>query len=214
MRMNRLERWALLVLIWGYAAGCDRPAASPSGPPRAGSLRLAPAELPFAFSQEPMVRPGLPHVSLRLDYAGPKPCLRIDLEEFDHGKLAGESHFAQEIQLPYSGTWAVAFGERKDAEGNLQAALAERLPGTPVMSRGATARGELTVTRSRQAALGSRPVSLYQPAWPLEVPEGQEAVVWGVFVGGSSEKGSPLERAHSAESAWIFKFAATDLPRK
>jgi len=224
-------RTPAFLLLAVSLAGCDRPT-GPASPPgqssqggtpkkevlRPGVVRLSPlGSVPPEVTREPAYRPGLPTLSLNVEYSGPKPGLRVDAQGFEHGKSAAEAEDVRALELPLSGEVAFGFGESKNSQGMLLAAVIERFSDGPSPSTGLISKRSGSVGQMGISPIGSRKWKVYQPAWPLEIPDGTEEIIWGVFVGEppESKEDTPLqERVKRAEAAWIFKVSTTELPKK
>jgi len=213
----RLRSIALLLLATPLAS-CDRGSTPPGKILGQGILRLTPAAtVPPEIGRDAAYRPGLPQLSLSVEYSGPKPCLRFRAEGFESGKSRAETEDIRAIGLPLRGELAFALGEGKNSEGKLLTAIIERFPGTSNPATGLVSTRSGGVAQMPIEPIGQRKWKTYEAKWPLEVPDGNEIVVWGVFVGEPSnlkEDMQLMERARQAEAAWLFKVSTTELQKK
>jgi hypothetical protein len=173
--------------------------------------------MPAEITRRPAYRAGLPSLSLRVEYSGPKPRLRVDAEGFEHGRSRAQTINVRVVELPLSGDLAFAFGEDKNKDGMLLAAVIESFTIQSSSSSGMVTRRDGGVSEMPMPPIGEREFHLYQPTWPLEISDGQESIIWGVFVGepeGAKENTTLTERVQHAEAAWLFKVSTTDTPQK
>jgi hypothetical protein len=144
---------------------------------------------------------------LKLEYAGPMNWLDVRAEFWSKGKSMDEGPAGQGIHPPLSDVAAFGFEEGRDSKGNSTVTVRESIP-VKSSASGEKARFGTTYSYGEPTTLKGRRISVYKPQLPLEVKDGTDAVIWGVFVDepeGTAVSVSPEQRAARAEFAWLFK---------
>jgi len=187
---------------------CDRPAPPASQPagllsekvrPPLGILRLARTSASAAdLLKNPKATSGLPSLAFRVDYAGPKTRLEISYEGWHQGQELGGAEGRRTIHVPVSEDAAFGFSDGKS--GKEVSVLTVEDSG-------------LSTQEFNIPSIRGRAFRTYEPSWPLEIPDGKDAVIWAVFVDepGDAPAGASLEeRAKRAKTAWLFRIRTAD----
>src|SRR5688572_20526740 len=198
----------LIPLVVPVLLACDRPP-SPAAP-RApqGVLRIDRSGRLAGELLDPKPNPGYPSLVVTMSYAGPKTRLQLQHEGWHQGKRTGSGTNNASIHLPLSNDAAFGLSDGTSPEGKEVPVLHESLPAGPKVSD--------RIGGARQYAmppLKMRSKRVHEPAWPLEVRDGGEAIVWAVFVDEPADvpAGATVEeRARRADAAWILRIRTTD----
>lgn len=116
------------------------------------------------------------------------------------------------IDLPLAGNASFGFSEGKDSEGKDVVTLSQSIQ----LASSGGASGPTSVgggTTSPMPPIRGRNVQTFEPAWPVNVTDGSDAVFWGVFVDEPVFEGEPptlKERALRADTAWLFTIRMAD----
>ena len=207
-----LPLWALLL------QACDKPPVPPPpanlGPPQ-GILRLDRSGT-AAWDLVKDANPGFPSLAFKLSYYGPKSRLEVRHEGWHKGKTVGSGKGNHLIQLPLVDDAAFGFSDGTAPDGRSVAVVHTSLPAESKKPGGA---GGSRLGDTQQYAvppLKMRSKRTYEPAWPLEIQDGQEAILWAVFVDEPADLpagASVEERAKRADTAWIFRIRTADEPK-
>lgn len=221
MKANRI----IALVGWLLIVGCEKPLppashSPPAIPPLAaqshlpapGILRISAATLPADLQPEFYSTSGPGPLALKLEYAGPKTWLDVRTEFWWKGKTLGGGEGGQSIFPPLSDIAAFAFPEGPDSKGNSRVTVLDSIP---VKSDGSGHKSRIGTTKDfgELTSLKGRRVLVFKPQFPLEVKDGDDAIVWGVFVDepeGAPTSASLEERAARAEAAWIFRMGPKD----
>jgi len=206
------------ILMVFFACGCDPAAPAPpalkaGAPP--GILVVRPGTVPPELMKEAAYKPGLPSLGLKLEYPGPQLGLRVEAQGFEKGVSRASTKSHQVITLPLAADLGFGFGEGANSEGKVLAAVIEKFVTTSGSGRSTTRTGG--VTQMGIPPIGARDFQMYEPNWPLEVADGKEAVVWGVFVhepAGDRRAVPLMTRVKEAEAAWLFTIATGEKPKE
>ena len=201
----------LLALVVPVLLACDPP--PPPTMPKApavpqGILRIDRSDRLAGELLDPKPNPEYPSLVMTMTYAGPKTRLQLQHEGWHQGKQTGSGTSNGSIQLPLSNEAAFGLSDGTSPEGKEVPVLHTSLPAGPKISD--------RIGGARQYAmppLKMRSKRVHEPAWPLEVRDGDEAIVWAVFVDEPAElpAGATIEeRARRAEVAWILRIRTTD----
>lgn len=227
-----MHRLCLGAFAWvALGSACDRPSNPPTATPAPTNptttvpsphtsmpplaiLRLSPSNpVPRDLLDPFSPSPGLPTLNLKVEYGGPKSRLEIDSAGWHQGKKLGANQGRQLIHLPFTGDAAFGFAEGRNPEGKAVVSVIHSI------SVGSNPHTGTVSGRTRSAQqygvppINDRRCRTYEPQWPLEIPDGKEAVFWGVFVDeppDAGEPGSPEERARRADTAWLFRIRVAD----
>lgn len=213
-----MRRFTVLIVL--LACGCDRAAPAPAPPavkagPLPGILVLRPGPLPPELTKDAAYRPGLPSLGLQVEYPGPKLGLRVEVQGFEKGVSRASSKDHRLISLPLIADLGFGFGEGKNSEGTLQPAVIQSFGVSSADGHSRTRTGGSGTMAI--APIGERRCQTWEPKWPLEIADGQEEIVWAVFVAepeGDRKDVPILERVKQAEAAWIFKAASSEKPKQ
>jgi len=178
--------------------------------PKAGILRVArtSASAPEILATWKPT-PGLPSFAFRKDYVGPKTRLETSSEVWHQGEGRGGSADLETIQLPVSDDGAFGFSEGKNGQEISVIMAQEGVRSEP--SYRTTVGGSSQVFKI--PSLRGRVIRTYEPSWPLEIPDGKDAVLWAVFVDEPADVpvGASLEeRAKRATAAFLFRMRTAD----
>jgi hypothetical protein len=157
--------------------------------------------------------PGLPSFAFRLDYAGPKTWLEISSEVWRQGEELGGSGDHSQIHHPVSDDAAFGFSEAPNGKQVSVIVAHEALPPpSEPYSRKSSGVGSSSQVFDLPSLKG-RAIRTYEPPWPLEIPDGKEAVIWAVFVDEPADVPSgatPEERARRASAAFLFRIRTSE----
>src|SRR5262245_58834993 len=215
--------WLAAVMLVSVGLGCRRPvppaptttpppvpAPAPEPPlPPEGILRLTRTGRPaddVLGNFTPV--PGLPVLYLKLRYGGRKSGLEVEQEAWHNGKKLGTAESFQFSPVPSTGLAAWGFGQKVGSEGKPRVALYESVPARVGKDPSEGSAQAFTTQEYSVPPLEGRDCRTYEPAWPLEISDGEQAVFWGVFVDEPSDGPSAAaleERARRACTAWLLR---------
>jgi hypothetical protein len=208
----------VVVLVALAFQACDKPPASPPattpGPslPPLGKLRL---DRSGAFARDfvEKANPGYPSLTVRMTYGGPKTFLEFQVEAWEEGKRISREKNHQMFHLPLADDAAFGFSDGKDKEGKDVVRLHESFPVKSKVAGDGNSSRTGTTSEFGMAPLKMRSKRTLELAWPLEVADGTEVMLWAVFVDEPADVpagASPEERAKRAGAAWLFKIRTAD----
>jgi len=215
-----MRRSVLLLALLLHA--CDKPAAPPSAvqPPAPSALPQGKLRLDRsgtnAWDYVKNADPGFPSLAVRMTYGGPKTYLKFQLETWHRGKPIAHERNHQSFQLPLADDLAFGFSDGKNKEGKDVVQVHESFP---VKSKVA---GDGNSSRTGSALefgiplLKMRSKRTIEPAWPLEIADGTEALLWAVFVDEPADlpaDATPEERAKRADAAFLFRIRTADVKK-
>lgn len=184
------------------ATPASRPAPLAKGPaqdadlPAPTIMRLSSANPPQGLDSDAE----LPRFASKVEYAGPKTQLRVDAWAWLEGKGLGGGEGSRSIDLPLNGVAAFGFTEGPDASGLHRVNMIQLFTEGSGHTR--------STTGFAVPSIKAKSITTYEPVWPLEVPDGELAIVWAVFVNEPEQSPEDMdveERALRAEAAWVFK---------
>jgi hypothetical protein len=206
-----------LLLLALLLQACDKPAASP--PPAATPAPLPQGKLRLERSATPVrdllkeATPGFPSLVVKMTYGGLKTYLDLHLEAWHQGQRIGNEKGHQSFKLPLNDEAAFGFSDVKDKEGKDIVRIHQTFPvESKTVGSGNSSRVGGT-SEFGMPALKKRSTRTLEPAWPLEIADGTDALIWAVFVDEPADVpagATPEERAKRAGSAWLFRIRTAD----
>jgi hypothetical protein len=204
-----------LLLLAFLLQACDKPAVPPVPKPPPvpqGTLRLDRSAI-NAWDIVTKADPGYPSLAVRMTYAGPKTYLFFHREAWHQGKRIGEERKHQSFPLPLNDDLALGFSDGKDKEGKDVVQVHESLPVKSKVAGDANFSRTGSTTELVLTPLKMRSKRTVEPAWPLEIADGTEALLWAVFVDEPKDVpagATPEERARRADAAFLFRIRTAD----
>jgi hypothetical protein len=148
-----------------------------------------------------------------MTYGGPNTYVEREMEVWHEGKRIAKERGHQSFQLPLSDDAAFGFSDGKDGEGKEVVKFHDTYP---VQSKVPGAGDYSRASGSFEFGLPSlktHPRQILEPAFPLEIVDGTEALLWAVFVDEPAELpagATPEERAKRAGTAFLFRVRTAD----
>lgn len=143
-----------------------------------------------------------------MEYAGPAQGFRDRLDAWTAGRVTSSHKGTRRLDVPVRGELLLGFGTDPKRSGQQVLVHSVWLNG-----RYGDGGGHSTMDVG-QGPLHERRVATWQPTWPLEIRDGQETLLWGIFV--DEPAGDPPasleERAKRAAAAWLYRVGTAEAP--